>query len=171
MRFSVATENANSALVEMLDAARSAFPLMPPSMQRNHSGPITPAYLSRIARAEIARLDSRNPYEARLFHHAPWAEDLKRGGGKWATLPELVEHHVNNLKDIAGKLAMPDPEAPVPEPVAVEPAPAPIVRDTPLDKIMANSVRPSEKKPARKPVPPLDTRVNLSSHPMPEEAA
>lgn len=121
MRFSAAATNMNAALVDMLDAARSAFATLPPAMQRTNSGPISPSYLSRIARAEIARHDAANPLDARLFDRAPWAEDLKRGGGKWVSLADLVADHVGKLKDMAAKLAVQNPAEPKPEAPIVSP--------------------------------------------------
>jgi hypothetical protein len=167
MRFSTASENANSALCEMLDAGRAAFAVMPPSMQRNHSGPVSPSYLARLARAEIGRLDANNPLDARLFQHAPWVQDLRRGNG-WITLVGLIQEHTENLKDMAEKLALPDPAAEPPETalVVAEPAPAPIVKPTPLDRILENASKPRSSQTAAD----LDLSVNRSSVPFARRA-
>ena len=164
MKFSAAATNANSALVDMLDAARSAYATLPAPMQRSNAGPLTSGYLSRIARGELGRLDAHNPYDARLFHHAPWTGELRKGSG-WIILAELVQQHVDGLKAMAARYAIPDPDAePAAEPV--QPAEAPAATDVPETANTATAGHDAPPPAPRKPVPPLNLSINLSSVPM-----
>ena len=164
MKFMAAAQNMNAALVEMMDAARSAYAVLPPKLQLQNSGPLSPGYLARIARATLAVVDMRNPENARLFHHSPWHEDLRLGGGKWATLPEIVLKHTTALREMAERHRVPDPDpATVPE---VEPAAEAVEAPEAPPATTTPETAPSEPPAPRKPPPPLNLSINLSSSPM-----